>query len=170
MNTTATLDVDKWRGDTIESENVVRERRISTPRIIVIVGERSTPSTSTTSTSTRTETSTVAPDSGSDVPIFLEMVYSLSAQGKTRAAMDIVFRRINYLLNAGDFRACDDILAQVEVDRLSSTVLVGFLSITLSASRVLVARPLFFSRVRAKVLTQKGPAATATLLDKYNGR
>lgn len=150
----------------VTSKKIVRRERLITKGVVFVFFTDTTSTTRTT-----TETRTVTADSIDDqIPVFLETVYSLSSQGKIRIAMDIVFRKINSLLNVSDFRSCDEILMQVEVDRLPSTLLVGFLSITLSQSPFLVKRPLFFAKVRAKILAEKGPLGTATLLDKYNGR
>jgi hypothetical protein len=157
----------------VRSENTVVQKRGKGRKVIhgrhgiaVVVWQF----VSTTEITRNIETRTSEPEDFEDnIGPFLETVYSLDDQGKTRHALDVVFRRMNRILGRGRFGFCDDILRQVDVNKLTSTLLVGFLSVTLSASAFLTARPGFFSKVRAKILAEKGPDQTARLLDKYHG-
>jgi hypothetical protein len=103
-----------------------------------------------------------------DVDLFLDAAYLLSEADKTRDGLDHIFQKMNTLLVAGKFRLASSILKQVDVERLSPTLLVGFLSITL-VTDFLPERPEFYARVRRKLVAERGAEATDRLLCKYNG-
>jgi hypothetical protein len=104
-----------------------------------------------------------------DIELFLDAAYLLSEADKTRDGLDHIFQKMNALLVAGEFRLASSILKQVDVERLSSTLSVGFLSITLVTSDFLPERPAFYARVRHKLVAERGAEATDRLLGKYNG-
>jgi hypothetical protein len=101
------------------------------------------------------------------IDTFLETVYVLSAAGEVRQALDVIFQTISKILTNGNFSLCDSILTQVKVDRLTSALMVGFLSITLSSKRSLQVRPALYANIYAKLLHERGPERTAKLLKKY---
>ena len=68
-----------------------------------------------------------------DIEEFLDTVYLLNNVNETRRAIDIVFDCFNGLLERGNQATCNKILAKVDVRRISSTLMVAFLSITLPA-------------------------------------
>ena len=98
---------------------------------------------------------------------FLQTVYLLSETGNTRRAIDVVFETVNTLLNDGKLAFCDKILLRADVGRLTSTLMVAFLSITLAAKGRLLARHSFYLRVRAALVADRGEARASSLLNKY---
>ena len=64
-------------------------------------------------------------------------------------AIDWIFGRVLDLMERGDFKGCDQLLQEVDLDRLSPTLMVAFLSITLWAS--LDYRPTFYNEVEARL-------------------
>ena len=97
----------------------------------------------------------------------LDYVYVIAEAGFVREALDAVFQRMNALLTSGKFTVADKMLAQADVERLSPTLLVGFLSITLASSKFLIERPQFYAKVNARIRAERGPEAAARLLNKY---
>jgi hypothetical protein len=98
---------------------------------------------------------------------FCEKVYVLSDVGEIRQGIDVIFQTINKVLNRCSFQLCDKILGEVNVQRLSSPLMVGFLSITLASKEFLVARPNFYARVHEKLVEERGLEAANRLLNKY---
>ena len=98
---------------------------------------------------------------------FCDTVYLLSDADKVRQAIDVIFQTINKILNRCNFQLCDRILGEIDVQRLSSPLMVGFLSITLASKEFLVARPNFYARVHEKLTSERGLEATNRLLGKY---
>ena len=72
-----------------------------------------------------------------EVDLFLDAAYVLSESGMTREGLDHIFQKMNSILVDGKLSLASRILKQVDAQRLSATLLVGFLSITLSTSALL---------------------------------
>jgi hypothetical protein len=90
-------------------------------------------------------------------------VYSLVARDRFDAAIDILFRNVDALLLAGQFDRCDDLLRAIDLKRLDTNLLVGALSITLSAADKLPGRAHFVERV-ARHLESVAPGRVERLL------
>jgi hypothetical protein len=82
-----------------------------------------------------------------DVARFLDGVYQAVSRGDFEGATDDVYDRVDGLLEAGDFGACDRILQQVNPHRLDSNLMVAFLVITLPAREHLRERSPFYHEV-----------------------
>jgi hypothetical protein len=74
-------------------------------------------------------------------------IEALSRGGKLDAALDIVFDCVDDMLLAGRFSDVDVLLERVPVDRLDPAVLVGFLTITGPARKLLASRAAFVTHV-----------------------
>lgn len=83
----------------------------------------------------------------------------------TDAAIDQLYSTIDALLRAGKFAAVDEmlLLATLDADQLSVTLLLGYLSITLAARDELTERSPLAVRIRAR-LEREEPERVATLL------
>ena len=68
------------------------------------------------------------------VPAWLEDVYTLCAQERTDAAIDVLFDNINQMLIAQDYSRCDCALQGIDLYRLDTHLLVAVLAITFSAA------------------------------------
>jgi len=66
---------------------------------------------------------------------WLEEAYELDKEGKVHAALDVIYNKIDDMMWAGDkekdWSDIDEVLEAVDFDRVSPTMLVGFLTITL---------------------------------------
>jgi hypothetical protein len=103
-----------------------------------------------------------------DIEEFLDTVYLLNTVNETRRAIDVVFDCFNGLLERGHQATCNKILARVDVAKISSTLMVAFLSITLPAKNMgLWARPAFFKRAYSALVVNRGEEKTKRLLLKY---
>lgn len=78
-------------------------------------------------------------------------VYSLEHQQEREAAIDLVFDKIDELLREAAFDRCDEILQSVDVQRLSTSLMVAFLSITLAAKKELSSRAALVGRIEARL-------------------
>lgn len=95
---------------------------------------------------------------------WLVALYDLVLKGRSHDALDILFSDVNEMCKRGDFVACDQMFAVVELDRLDAILLVGFLSITFLAKDKLPSRPAFVSRVRTLLVHSEGEERTRRLL------
>jgi tetratricopeptide (TPR) repeat protein len=84
-------------------------------------------------------------------PDWLLEVYSLVSQARREAAIDLVFERIDALLREGRFDSCDEVLRAVDTRRLSTSLMVAFLSITLAAKDELKSRAALVDRIEARL-------------------
>jgi len=71
---------------------------------------------------------------------FLEEIYSLVAANNPNEAIDTLFTYIETLLANGRFDACNELLKQVNINKLDTNLMIGFLAITLKAKDKLPAR------------------------------
>ena len=64
---------------------------------------------------------------------FFVPIYRLSAEGKDRHALRILFDRLGDLILVHEFGKVDAFLSQIDLSRLDSTTTLGFLSSTFAA-------------------------------------
>lgn len=86
-----------------------------------------------------------------NAPMWLEDIYSLIAQRKIDEAIDILFKNVNEMLCKNEFILCNDLLRTVDLKRLDTNLLVGFLTITLPASTELPFRATLVKRIDEKL-------------------
>lgn len=99
--------------------------------------------------------------------LWLYDALDLERTGRRDRALDIIYTEIDKLLRRGEFDICNRLLELLDVNNLSPSLLIAFLTITLPAHERLPARGEFYSRVekyfvnfanRAKLLSGlKGP-------------
>jgi len=75
-----------------------------------------------------------------DSHLWLDRVYTFDAEGKVDDALDVLYDAIDDLFDGGHFAHLDAAIREIDVNRLSSALLVGLLSITLAARDHLVER------------------------------
>ena len=91
-------------------------------------------------------------------------VYALCSQQNTDAAMDALFTGIDGLLTQQDYERCDALLQSIDLQRLSASLLVGVLAITLAAAQHLRQRQDVARRI-ANRLKELEPIRAERLLD-----
>lgn len=67
------------------------------------------------------------------------------------AAISALFSAVDKAFSDGRFEEIDALLPQIDLEKLDSTLLVGVLSITLSAKDKLTNRPALFDAVAARI-------------------
>ena len=97
-------------------------------------------------------------------PGIVEELYQLCAQHREQEAVERLLAQFDINLRAGRFSLVDEILAEADVRRLGSAVLVAALSITLPARDSLVQRAAFLARTEAALRESIGAERTAALL------
>ena len=97
---------------------------------------------------------------------FLAVVYYLDAAGDLDNATDRLFDYIDRLLHVGMFEIVNEILRQVQVQKLSTSLMRSLLTITLAAKRHLKDREEFFERVEKEMTDRRGTAITDRLLGR----
>lgn len=93
----------------------------------------------------------------------LERFYEADARLSKEASNDIIFEWFDERYQAGDFAACNVILGEVEVERLSTKALIAILSITLPCKSLLDNRSGLFWVVEEKLRAER-PAEVDGLL------
>jgi|GEM_PF-6252491 len=101
----------------------------------------------------------------SEATRWLEDVYSMCARGEKEAAIDVVFDQIERLLSGGEFEKCDSVLRAVDLQRLSVSLILSLLSVTLSASKMLPYRRVLTARTEAFFGRNEGAERAARLLN-----
>jgi tetratricopeptide (TPR) repeat protein len=97
------------------------------------------------------DVSTWAPEVSRPGGDWLLEVYSLVLEERREDATDLVFEKIDELLQGAEFDRCDEILRRLDVHRLSTSLMVAFLSITLAAKSELGARAALVDRIEARL-------------------
>lgn len=69
--------------------------------------------------------------------LWIEEMYSFVEAGKTRPAISLLFREVDERFHSGEFSLCNEELKEIDLKRLSPSLLVGLLSITLAAKEKL---------------------------------
>lgn len=98
---------------------------------------------------------------------FLRSIYQLDARRNVRRALDKVFAEFDQLHQSGKFADADKLLARANVAKLSTTLIVGFLSVTLPAKPELAERAAFWDRAAAATQTARSADEWIALLAKY---
>lgn len=80
----------------------------------------------------------------------LENIYSLVEGKKDDLAIDVLFNLVDDLLWAKKFDEVNDLIQQVEIDRLSNNLLVGLLSITSTVKDKLSERAFLVDRIETR--------------------
>ncbi len=99
-----------------------------------------------------------------DMGQFLERIYQAVARGDAEGATDELFDRMDRLLEADDFAACDRILQRANLDRLESNLIVAFLVITLPAREHLRERGSFYHGVERMLTRDRDKEAFKKIL------
>lgn len=79
-------------------------------------------------------------------PWVLQM-YDLVASKRLEEAIDLLYDNVDDMLLEGKMQECDDILQQIDIRRLDSYLMIGLLSITLSASEHLPHRKVLVEEI-----------------------
>ncbi len=87
---------------------------------------------------------------------FFSTLFSLASPGDTHRAVECIVDYLDDQLNAGEFAECNDVLRQVDVEKLSAPPVVAFLGITRTAKEFLPARAEFSGRARTKFTNEIG--------------
>jgi hypothetical protein len=83
---------------------------------------------------------------------WLQEIYRLVATDEKDAAVDILYERVDELHRRGEFAASDRVIAQVDLERLDTLLLVALLSITCPASHELQNRAKLVERIEARLM------------------
>ena len=81
----------------------------------------------------------------------LDAMYQFVEEGRTAAALDVLFNHIDDMLCDGDFQKCDDVIQRIDLERLDTNLLVGVLSITLAAREKLSRRAQVVQAIRKRL-------------------
>ena len=78
---------------------------------------------------------------------FLDRARRLDQHGQTDAALDLIFDQIDEMLLGDESDRVDAILSEIAPDTFSVDLLVGLLTVTLPAKKLLFNRSAFFTKV-----------------------
>jgi hypothetical protein len=95
---------------------------------------------------------------------FLDEVYALAGTSDLDTASDRIFDFVDRLLCDDQFDACDDVLEMVDVEKLPTTLMRSFLSITAAAKGKLPSRPALYRKIEQRMIELKGAEKTRTIL------
>jgi len=84
-------------------------------------------------------------------PPWIDTFHAYAGTNQDEEAIDLLFEKIDDMLLDDQMAEVDRLLALFELEKLSINLLVGLLSITLSAREFLPSRPELVDRVRALV-------------------
>ena len=87
---------------------------------------------------------------------FLPIVYLAVSNAQNDAATDIVFDNIDRMLCDGSFSQINALLKRVEVEKLNSTLMRSFMTITAAARDKLPARKPLYDKIYARMIELKG--------------
>jgi hypothetical protein len=106
---------------------------------------------------------TTAPSLG-PVAEIIENVYQFEALGRIREGIQYIFSQINRLLSDGAFDVADAVLANIDVNRLGSDLILSFLTITRAARGKLPYRIAYLDRARHRISEIRGAGVADRLL------
>jgi hypothetical protein len=96
-------------------------------------------------------------------------LHQLEREGKQFAAGDLVFDFFEEWFELGEtgLSVCDSVLESLQADRLSDTVLVAILAVTLPARSGLPSRPVFLNRVHDRLKNTNGTEEADLIAQAY---
>jgi hypothetical protein len=96
---------------------------------------------------------------------FLSNLYQQIDSAQENAAMQAIYRYFHELCQQGDEALCGRILEDMDVTRLTPSLLVAVLTVTAPLKeRLLDRRTSFFARARQAVAAVRGPEASQRIL------
>jgi hypothetical protein len=98
------------------------------------------------------------------VPRFLNEVYRLSQVSDTDTAGYKIFDFLDRVLIDGFFVVCDDVLSQIDVDKLDTKLMRSFLSITAPAKKKLPSRAALYNKIQNKMIALRGEEKTRRII------
>jgi hypothetical protein len=98
------------------------------------------------------------------IDTFLAEVYSLAKSGDTDAAGYKIFDFLDRVLLDGFYSVCDEVLRKVEVEKLPTSLMRSFLSITAPAKRRLPSRVALYRTIERKMIELRGPEKTRRII------
>jgi hypothetical protein len=104
-----------------------------------------------------------------EVADLITQLQQLQREGKPYAAGDLVFDFFEKRFEQGgqELQVCDSVLESLRPDRLSDTVLVAILAVTLPARDKLPSRPAFLRQVRDRLTIIHGPEEADIIAQAY---
>jgi len=99
---------------------------------------------------------------------FLQEVYELEKVNDVHVALDLVFNKIDALFTEGKFKEVDDILDAIDLSRLSTSLMRGFLTITWAGKKHLNNRVKFLASVRKAMIKIRGEEITDKILKEMD--
>ena|SRR6188508_1537397 len=96
---------------------------------------------------------------------FLHKIYTLDKINRDDA-LDLLFETVDDLCYEGQFEAIEPLLKEFDVDKCSTTLAVGVLSITFAAKDELPSRADFYNRVFLAVEKAEGSRKAEELLSR----
>lgn len=82
----------------------------------------------------------------------IEQATELEKQGRPDAALDVVYSQLDSAFHAGKFQKVDELLLDLDVDKVPTNILLGIMTITWAARRSLRNRREFCWRAKAAVV------------------
>lgn len=101
-----------------------------------------------------------------EIQCFLEEVYQLDKDGNKQDAGDKVFGFIDNLLSEGLFDTCNEILARVDISKLSTSIMRAFLEITYAARDKLAVRSTLYHKIMKEMIAKRGEQMARRLLGR----
>jgi hypothetical protein len=100
----------------------------------------------------------------SPVEQFLDAVYSFEQMGAIDSGIDYIFQKMNNWLWEGNDSICNTILSEVDTERLTTDLLLSFLTITKAPSGTLPNRAVYREKIWKRIAALNGsPMATKLL-------
>lgn len=98
---------------------------------------------------------------------FVATIYDLCNQDKGRESIALVLDYFDDRMWAGKFDECDFVLQNIDVNKLLSSTIVGFLGYTFWVKLKLPSRSSFYKRSMKRVTKLKGWCYARELLKRY---
>lgn len=95
---------------------------------------------------------------------FLQQLYSTQ---QIDDAIDLLFDCVDNLLLRGDFDIVNQLIKDIEIEKLSTSLCVSVLSITLAASDKLPNRQSFFFSVEERLIAERGKEKAERILRRF---
>jgi hypothetical protein len=116
----------------------------------------------------------VAPDSNNSAVFeedtsqsmdFIRSIYALCRSEETEEdAIDFAYQHLSLMLKQAEIDVCDNVLASIDVRRVTAATIASMLTITAAAKSVLEKRSDFYNRAEAYFNSVRGIPATSRLL------
>lgn len=82
----------------------------------------------------------------------IQQIYKFVDIKRDDKAIDLLFYTVDYYMRNGQFDLLDKLIQEIDLDKLSLSLMIGVLTITLPAKKQLLSREAIYDKIKEKII------------------